>query len=176
MLSPRSINHESGSAAYVTPSLQLGTKVDNGEVRLSEYPHIFIIGDAADAFGALKSGSAAWSQVSRSLYASDSTVAYAPSLGGARCQEYCSIDRRTRLTVRGVYSTSCGDQGLVRPGESLPYRCLFCLNADLFRNSQKYAAYQTRKQTFEKMENCSETLGIDNMWKRRGLSLDDMTI
>lgn len=127
MLSPRSINHESGSAAYVMPSLQLGTKVDNGEVRLSEYPHIFVIGDAANAFGALKSGSAAWSQVSSSPCASDSTFAYAPSLGGARRQEYCSIDRRTRLTVRGVYSTSCGDQGLVRLGESSQYRCLLAL-------------------------------------------------
>jgi hypothetical protein len=47
------------------PSLQLGTKLDNGEVRLSDYPHIFVTGDAADAFGALKSGSAAWGQVSR---------------------------------------------------------------------------------------------------------------
>lgn len=45
------------------PSLQLGTKADNGEVQLSEYPHVFVIGDAADAFGALKSGSAAWGQV-----------------------------------------------------------------------------------------------------------------
>jgi len=64
MLSPKSINHKSGSAAYIMPSLQLATKADNGDVRLSEYPHIFVIGDAADAFGALKSGSAAWGQVS----------------------------------------------------------------------------------------------------------------
>ena len=62
-LSPESINHNSGSVAYVVPSLQLGIKADDGELRLSEYPHIFVIGDAADAFGALKSGSAAWGQV-----------------------------------------------------------------------------------------------------------------
>ena len=158
------------------PSLQLGTKADNGEVRLSEYPHIFVIGDAADAFGALKSGSAAWGQVSSLPHASDSTFAYALPLGGARCQEYCSISRRTRLTVRGVHRTPCGDQGLVGLGESSLYWCSFGLNADLFRNPQGHAAHQTRKQTFEKMENCCETLGINNMWKRRGLSLDDMTI
>ena len=56
------------------------------------------------------------------------------------------------------------------------FRCPFDLDTDLFRNSQKYAARQTSQKTFEKVENCSETLGIDNMWKRRGLSLDDMTI
>lgn len=83
MLSPKSINHKNGSAAYVVPSLQLGTKMDNGEVRLSEYPHIFVIGDAADAFGALKSGSAAWGQVSSPPRACSMFV-YAPSLGGAR--------------------------------------------------------------------------------------------
>ena len=64
MLSPESINHKSGSAAYVMPSLQLGIKVDDGDVRLSDHPHIFVVGDAADAFGARKSGSAAWYQVS----------------------------------------------------------------------------------------------------------------
>jgi len=74
MLSPKSINHKSGSAAYVTPSLQLGIKTDNGEVLLSEYPHIFVIGDAADAFGALKSGSAAWGQVSGLHYVSDRSL------------------------------------------------------------------------------------------------------
>ena len=73
MLSPKSINHKNGSAAYVMPSLQLGVKEDDGEVRLSEYPHIFVIGDAADAFGALKSGSAAWGQVSDLPHAPGST-------------------------------------------------------------------------------------------------------
>lgn len=68
MLSPESINHKSGSAAYVMPSLQLGIKVDDGDVRLSDHPHIFVVGDAADAFGARKSGSAAWYQVSGSLH------------------------------------------------------------------------------------------------------------
>jgi hypothetical protein len=71
MLSPESINHKSGSAAYVTPSLQLGVKADNGEVRLSGYPHIFVVGDAADAFGARKSGNSAWYQVSGLPHASD---------------------------------------------------------------------------------------------------------
>ena len=66
------------------PSLQLGTKTGDEEVRLSEYPHIFVIGDAADAFGALKSGSAAWGQVSGSPRASGGTFAYAPSSGRAR--------------------------------------------------------------------------------------------
>lgn len=65
------------------PSLQLGTKGDDGEVQLSEYPHIFVIGDAADAFGALKSGSMAWGQVSGEPRVSDDTFAYAPSSGGA---------------------------------------------------------------------------------------------
>jgi len=137
---------------------------------------MFVIGDAADAFGALKSGNAAWGQVSGLPHASDGTFAYAFSLGGARRQEYRSISRRTRLPVRGIYSAFCGDQGLVGPGESLLYRCLFDPDANLFRNSQKYAARQTSQKTFEKVENCSETLGIDNMWKRRGLSLEDMTI
>ena len=100
------------------PSLQLGTKTDDGEVRLSEYPHIFVIGDAADAFGALKSGNAAWGQVNGLPHASDGTFAYASSLGGVCCQEYRSISRRTRLPVRGIYSAFCGDQGLVGPGES----------------------------------------------------------
>lgn len=70
------------------PSLQLGVEADDGEIRLSEYPHILVIGDAADAFGALKSGSAAWSQVSSPP--PDDIFTYAPSLGGARRQEYCS--------------------------------------------------------------------------------------
>jgi hypothetical protein len=69
-LSPKSINHENGSAAHIMPSLQLWMKVDNGEVRLSEYPYIFIIGDAADVFGALESGSVAWGQVSDPPHAS----------------------------------------------------------------------------------------------------------
>ena len=64
------------------PSLQLGIKEDDGELKLSEYPHIFVIGDAADAFGALKSGSAAWGQVTEPLGTSDGTLAYAPLLGG----------------------------------------------------------------------------------------------
>lgn len=83
MLSPESINHKNGSAAYVMPSLQLGTKADGGEVHLSEYPHIFVIGDAADAFGALKSGSAAWGQVSDPLHVPGGAFIYAPSSGGA---------------------------------------------------------------------------------------------
>ena len=58
--------------------------MDDGEVRLSEYPHIFVIGDAADAFGALKSGSAAWGQVNDPLHASNDTLTYALLLGGAR--------------------------------------------------------------------------------------------
>jgi hypothetical protein len=65
------------------PSLQLGTKVDNRKVRLSEHPHIFVVGDATDAFGALKSGSAAWGQVSDPPCASGGAFTYAPSLGGA---------------------------------------------------------------------------------------------
>ena len=66
------------------PSLQLGIRAEDGEVQPSEYPHVFVIGDAADAFGALKSGSAAWGQVSGPPHASDGTFADDPSLGGAR--------------------------------------------------------------------------------------------
>lgn len=84
MLSPESINHRNGSAAYVTRSLQLGIGTGDGEVGLSGYPHIFVIGDAADAFGALKSGNAAWGQVSGPLHASGGTSAHARSSGGAR--------------------------------------------------------------------------------------------
>ena len=91
------------------PSLQLGIKSDNGEVWLSEYPHIFVVGDAADAFGALKSGSVAWGQVSESPHASDGTFAHTLLLGGTRRQEYRSVNRRTRLTAGGVYRTSYGD-------------------------------------------------------------------
>ena len=58
--------------------------MDNGEVRLSEYPHIFVIGDAADAFGALKSGSAAWGQVSGLSYVSDGSLLMYIHSGGAR--------------------------------------------------------------------------------------------
>ena len=93
MLSPKSINHESGSAAYVIPSPQLGTKTDKGEVRLSEYPHMFVIGDAADAFGVLESSSAVGGQVSRSPHTFDSTFAYALSSGEASRQEYHSITK-----------------------------------------------------------------------------------
>ena len=66
------------------PSLQLGTRADDGEVRPPEYSHVFVVGDAADAFGALKSGSTAWGQVSDPPHAPDGTFADAPSLGGAR--------------------------------------------------------------------------------------------
>lgn len=52
--------------AYVKRSLQLGIRMGNEEVGLSEYPYIFVIGDAANAFGALKHGNAAWGQVSGS--------------------------------------------------------------------------------------------------------------
>ena len=78
MISPKSINHRNGSAAYVTRSLQLGIRTDNGGVELSEYPRVFVIGDAADAFGALKSGNAAWGQVSGPPRVSDVIFAYAP--------------------------------------------------------------------------------------------------
>ena len=74
------------------PSLQLGTKMDNGEVRLSEYPHIFVIGDAADAFGALKSGSAAWGQVSGLLCAS----------GGASLTHFYQAEHAVRNIARLV--------------------------------------------------------------------------
>jgi hypothetical protein len=78
MLSPKSINHQSGFAAYVTPSLQLGVKADDGELQLSDHPHIFVIGDAADAFGARKSGSAAWDQVPDSSRAFEITLLMCP--------------------------------------------------------------------------------------------------
>ena len=78
MLSPKSINHKSGFAAYVTPSLQLGVKTGDEAVRLSDYPHIFVVGDAADAFGARKSGSAAWDQVSNSSRSFNDIFVYVP--------------------------------------------------------------------------------------------------
>lgn len=43
------------------PTLQLALK-RNEELEPSEHPHIFVIGDAADAFGALKAGNVAWGQ------------------------------------------------------------------------------------------------------------------
>ncbi|KAF9652776.1 hypothetical protein BDM02DRAFT_3266130 [Thelephora ganbajun] len=143
MLSPKSINYERGSAAYVMPSLQLGTKADNGEVRLSEYPHIFVIGDAADAFGALKSGSAAWCQASNSPHA----------------------EHAVKNIVRLIEGRDSELESYTPPPVGIKVSL-----------GLKYAAHQTSKQTFEKKENCCETLGINNMWKRRGLSLDDMTI
>jgi hypothetical protein len=84
-LSKKSINYKNGSAAYVMPSLQLGIKAENGEVRLSDHPNIFVVGDAADAFGAQKSGNAAWGQASGLFHASGDLLAYVPLLGGARC-------------------------------------------------------------------------------------------
>lgn len=60
-ISPQSINHRDGGAAYVLPSLQLAIK-RHEKVEPSEHPHIFVIGDAADAFGALKAGHVAWEQ------------------------------------------------------------------------------------------------------------------
>ena len=84
-LSPNSINYRNGSAVYVMPSLQLGIKAENGKVRLSDHPNIFVIGDAADAFGAQKSGNAAWGQASGLSHASGDLLAYVPLLGGACC-------------------------------------------------------------------------------------------
>ena len=71
-------------------------KADDGEVRLSEYPHIFIIWDAANTFGALKSGSVAWGQVSDPPCAFGGAFIYVPSLGGACCLECCTTDQRTK--------------------------------------------------------------------------------
>jgi hypothetical protein len=112
------------------PSLQLGTKTDNGEVHLSEYPHIFVVGDAADTFGALKSGSAAWGQVSDPPCASGGAFTHVPSLGGARRSEYCTVNRGTRLQTRGIHCASGGDQGLVGSSESSRCLGLFGLEVD----------------------------------------------
>ena len=96
VLLPKLINHKNRLVVYVIPSLQLGMKVDDGEVWLSKYLHIFIIQDVADAFGALKSGSAAWGQVSDPPHSSGGALTYVPSLGGACCLECCTADQRTR--------------------------------------------------------------------------------
>lgn len=136
-LSPDSINYQNGSAVYVTTSLQLGVKADNGEVRLSEHPHIFVIGDAADAFGARKSGSAAWYQ------AEHAARNIARLIGGqdSELESYIPPPPAIKVSV-----------GL------------------------KHIACQSSTKAFEMKGDCCETLNINNMWKRRGLSLDDQTI
>lgn len=137
MLSPKSINHRNGSAAYVMRSLQLGIRTDDGGVELSEYPHIFVIGDAADAFGALKSGNAAWGQAEHAV----------------------------RNIVRLIEGRGSPLEAYTPPPAGIKVSL-----------GLKHSAHQTSKRTFEKKENCCEVLNINGMWKRRGLSSDDMTI
>lgn len=136
-LSPQSINHKNASAAYVTPSLQLGIKTDDGKVELSGFPHIFVVGDAADAFGARKSGNSAWFQA----------------------------EHAARNIVRLIQGQGSELESYIPPPPAIKVSL-----------GLKCAATQTRKKTFEKEENCCETLNINNMWKRRGLSLDDQTV
>ncbi|KAF9787765.1 hypothetical protein BJ322DRAFT_1045036 [Thelephora terrestris] len=137
MLSPESINHKSGSAAYVTPSLQLGVKADNGEVRLSGYPHIFVVGDAADAFGARKSGNSAWYQAEHAV----------------------------RNVVRLIEGRDSELESYTPPPAAIKVSL-----------GLKYAINQTSAKTFQMKEDCCETLNVNNMWSRRGLSSDDQTV
>jgi len=97
----------------------------------------FVIGDAADAFGALKSGSVAWGQAAHAV----------------------------KNIIRLVEGQDSELESYTPPPAGIKVSL-----------GLKYAAHQTSKGAFETKENCCETLGIDNMWKRRGLSLDDMTI
>ena len=135
---------------YAIPSLQLGTKVDDGEVQLSEYPYIFIIWDAANMFGALKSGGMAWGQVSDPPHASGGAFTYAPSLGRAHHSEYCTVNQRKRLQTGGIHCASGGDQGLVGPSESSQCLRLFGLEVDSLRNFQRHATHQTHWQTLRR--------------------------
>jgi apoptosis-inducing factor 2 len=51
--------------AHVLRTMQLAPVTFNAEEDLSDtpYPHIFVVGDSADAFGAIQAGHTAWFQV-----------------------------------------------------------------------------------------------------------------
>ncbi len=48
---------------HVLRTLQVGVLKPEGTVENTPYPHIFAVGDAADAFGAIQAGHTAYAQV-----------------------------------------------------------------------------------------------------------------
>ncbi|KAJ7932938.1 hypothetical protein B0H13DRAFT_754415 [Mycena leptocephala] len=53
---------DADEAAVLTPETDEAPSLDEDEEQTTPYPHIFAIGDAADAFGALPAGHNAWAQ------------------------------------------------------------------------------------------------------------------
>lgn len=59
-----SVQHEDDSASLEPSNLSLASTASTSDEELgTPYPHIFVVGDAADAFGAINAGHTAYFQV-----------------------------------------------------------------------------------------------------------------
>ncbi|PWN44624.1 FAD/NAD(P)-binding domain-containing protein [Ceraceosorus guamensis] len=154
---------EKTSMANVNRYMQIGHRQRDQQMgdepqAVEGLQHIFVIGDAADAFGALNAGHTAWYQAevasrnickmiehsssSSSLHAArdqDPTLQLGPEL---ELERYNPPDFNIKVSLgrNCAIFQRAGTNGLVEPHE------------------------------------CTEDLGTPNMWKRRGLSQDDMSI
>ncbi|KAL1710001.1 hypothetical protein EV121DRAFT_252137 [Schizophyllum commune] len=68
-MAPSTIN-PSNNLVYVRRTLQLADppEYEDEDPLVTHYPHIFVVGDAADAFGALKAGHTAWQMAAVAAY------------------------------------------------------------------------------------------------------------
>lgn len=150
-LLPSCVNHQSG-AAYVTRTMQLA-HVPEGEDEtfepvISAYPHIYVVGDAADAFGALKAGHTAWGQAE---IAADNVVALVKS---TKSNKVWSFQQDVQL------------KHYVPPPPAITVSL-----------GLKAAIYQKRGQCGSKdPKDCYDDLRVHLVWARRGLSVEDMTV
>ncbi|KAJ9108600.1 hypothetical protein QFC19_002317 [Naganishia cerealis] len=157
-LYPESINPNDGSVT-VNRYLQIAKKPnpdsDESDLQLVD-DHIFVVGDTADAFGALQAGHTAWAQ---SRLACRNIARLIEAEKPAKLRRKVNIERQQWEAAENLVEEFL--ESYIPPRPSIKDSAI-TQHDGVFSESGK--------------ESCQDDLYSEIMWTSRGLSVDDMTI
>ncbi|KAJ9121358.1 hypothetical protein QFC24_004696 [Naganishia onofrii] len=160
-LYPESINH--GGMVTVNRHLQIAKKPSHdsqeSEIQMVD-KHIFVVGDTADAFGALQAGHTAWAQA---RLACRNIARMVEAEKPVKLRRKLNVERHEweeAETVEEVLESYTPPRPSIKV--SLGLDAAITQNDGVFSKSGK--------------ESCQDDLYSEIMWTSRGLSVEDMTI
>ncbi|KAN0063626.1 cytochrome b [Thecaphora frezii] len=143
-------------------------------MQLQHHPHIFVVGDAADAFGALNAGHTAWDQAE---VAARNIAALIRRSHGGHSQAEAEEERETKAEIgeEVKVSASAGDkpkptantEAELQEYHPTPPAVKVTLGLDRMIR-------QTMAGGFVEVEGGAVDLNSTTMWTRRGLGTDDL--